>query len=646
MTATLLPNAKQQFLDTNGRPLAGGQVYFYIPNTSTLKNTWQDAGQTVLNTNPVVLDANGQAIIYGNGQYREVVYDVHGNLIWDQLTSAPISQADLASTTDPTNGAGAVGFNYSLSYAAGTIGKWLKDLANSSGSSFIGFIQAGVNAVARTLQSKARERVTPQDFGAVGDGSTDDTAAIQAALNSGAIRICGCGLPYKVTALTVPGGVVFDGEGGELITVGNTSQSVVITGGAAATIENWYIHSDVAGTRKGKYGVEVAHSDTILRHLRFKDISFSGVFNEAANTDGFDIFAQNCGWDAISNFTGTVRPRWRKVVAIGCGRSLLSTDPGATGVMLDGWIAIDNGLDAIADQHKDTIHFEYATDCIVRNGVVWYTSSYTGGTIPQTWAILRWNASTNCRVEGVQMKIESTVNNRLILGLIDTSNGGLDGNTLCSAENINVNANAIPAYNLQFLSYDGNARFRLNQGLWFGNITISSAVAPGNAFENIADIDVAGPGSGTFLSSSYITADWTIERIKMRGYATAFNLNGFQGSSIRDCEIEGAVTCAFMLLNSNAAVGYQPDGGAVKNNILRGTTGTVLQTNNQQTRSLTFSGNVIDGSAVTGLLTTGGTAGATTSSVKAIGNLVGGALTTVQTGTNTPGALNANMNNL
>jgi hypothetical protein len=84
--ATLLPNAKQQFFNGNGQPLAGGSVYMYIPNTTTLKNTWKDAGQTQLNTNPIVLDANGEAVIYGAGAYRQQVYDSAGNLQWDAQT--------------------------------------------------------------------------------------------------------------------------------------------------------------------------------------------------------------------------------------------------------------------------------------------------------------------------------------------------------------------------------------------------------------------------------------------------------------------------------------------------------------------------------------------------------------------------------
>ncbi len=67
--------------------LAGGTVAFYIPSTSTFKQTWQNATQTILNTNPVQLNANGCAVIYGTGSYRQVLMDSLGNTVWDQLTT-------------------------------------------------------------------------------------------------------------------------------------------------------------------------------------------------------------------------------------------------------------------------------------------------------------------------------------------------------------------------------------------------------------------------------------------------------------------------------------------------------------------------------------------------------------------------------
>ena len=92
---TLLPNGEQQFISNTGAPLASGTVTFYIPGTTTLKNTWSNSSQTILNTNPVVLDSGGRAVIYGSGAYRQVVKDSNGNVVWDQLTSDTSSASNL-----------------------------------------------------------------------------------------------------------------------------------------------------------------------------------------------------------------------------------------------------------------------------------------------------------------------------------------------------------------------------------------------------------------------------------------------------------------------------------------------------------------------------------------------------------------------
>lgn len=56
-------------------------------------------------------------------------------------------------------------------------------LESGHSSALVAFIQAGSGAVTRNAQDKMRESVSVKDFGAVGDGVTDDTAAINLWLN-------------------------------------------------------------------------------------------------------------------------------------------------------------------------------------------------------------------------------------------------------------------------------------------------------------------------------------------------------------------------------------------------------------------------------------------------------------------------------
>ena len=84
------------------------------------------------------------------------------------------------------------------------------DLANASassaGSRLSGFRQTGTGAVARTVDDKLKETISVKDFGATGDGSTDDTAAIAlaiAATPTNGLLIFPSPGTYKTTSTTL-----------------------------------------------------------------------------------------------------------------------------------------------------------------------------------------------------------------------------------------------------------------------------------------------------------------------------------------------------------------------------------------------------------------------------------------------------------
>ena len=62
--AVLTPVAKMQFLDVTGAPLVGGLLYTYAAGTTTPQVTYTDSTGSQANTNPVVLDARGEANIW------------------------------------------------------------------------------------------------------------------------------------------------------------------------------------------------------------------------------------------------------------------------------------------------------------------------------------------------------------------------------------------------------------------------------------------------------------------------------------------------------------------------------------------------------------------------------------------------------
>ena len=183
--------------------LSNATCTVYVAGTSTAATLYSDNGITPL-ANPFLSSSTGQVSFYAaNGLYDLVVSKI-GYL------TVTISAIEL------------------------------DDLLAPSGSNSVGYLPAGTGAVATTVQTKLRETVSIKDFGAVGDGVADDTAAIQAAIT--AVQTAGGGVvlfptgTYKTTStITLLSTVFLSGYGATISWSGGAS-SVITTSTSGVTL--------------------------------------------------------------------------------------------------------------------------------------------------------------------------------------------------------------------------------------------------------------------------------------------------------------------------------------------------------------------------------------------------------------------------
>lgn len=141
------------------------------------------------------------------------------------------------------------------------------------------FTQAGTGAVERTWLAKLRERVSVLDFGAVGDGSTDDTAAFGYAVATGKAVYIPAGYTLSVSAATYTAGMVVFGDGPDsVIKWRNTSGSDSLFKFTTTQMDVWFRDLTIDGNSS-------VHTDTssYFAAIDFQAPTGSGLRLERVN---------------------------------------------------------------------------------------------------------------------------------------------------------------------------------------------------------------------------------------------------------------------------------------------------------------------------------------------------------------------------
>jgi hypothetical protein len=290
MALTQLAPPYPIFTDKSGSPLDNGYLYFgevnKNPETNPIQVYYdsaftQPAAQPLRTSNGYVMRNGSPALIYADSQFSVTIRDknnalviyspvgygidpasISGTVIYDDFTGDGVTTIFTLTASPSTKNATNVyidgiyqskdNYNTSGSTLTFTTAPPLlsaievvtqeSSIIGGASSQQITYNQGGAGAVTRTVQSRLRDFVSVKDFGAVGDGVTDDAAAFTAAAN--AINTAGGGNLYIPassgnyvisTDVTVQATVNLVFDGGVVNVPSAGGATLTIYGGVSAT---------------------------------------------------------------------------------------------------------------------------------------------------------------------------------------------------------------------------------------------------------------------------------------------------------------------------------------------------------------------------------------------------------------------------
>lgn len=277
----LFYRGRQRILDSNGDPVSGAKLNFYLTGTTTRADTYTDSDLTTEHANPVIASSAG---------FVEPIYlDPTVTYKCVITTSNGVTLPD--GTVDPV----------SSSLEASSIGAALYQRSTAE-------IAASVTPTSYAPQ----QMVFVERYGAVGDGSTDDSAAIRMACS--VLSDYGClvfqsgkqyrfepTLPNPYTGTGTQCGYVFNGKTGISVMAQGATFVTTTVGNAVLGLFTFYDCTDCVvygGTSEGSYTPDSAWTGAY--------VAFMGLCKNCRLEDGSQRggYALCCILDRTSTVSG------------------------------------------------------------------------------------------------------------------------------------------------------------------------------------------------------------------------------------------------------------------------------------------------------------------------------------------------------